>query len=156
MFVICTGRVGAALRVYKGSHTWSGCKPRVHNFLVTVADVDVVYVPPYSLLIMRGDCYHAGAGWLESKWVNDAAGVVNERDPDYKTFGFAHWRVYFNTRSTPVTNAIHYAQKKVVAVFPRTDEQVLPFVNGMKHVKTLEDFSFTMERGAVTSGTAYT
>lgn len=86
--------------------------------------------------MVRGDCYHAGAGWLESKWLYEASSVVNERDPNFLK-GIARWHVYFTIKSTSVTNAIHYAQDDKKTVFADTHVQIMPTINGMAWEETL-------------------
>ena len=152
MFVICTGKAAAALRVYKGSHLWALGTREVHAVGVRSSEVDVVHVPPYSFLIMRGDCYHAGAGWLESKWANDALGVKVDGNENFMR-GIARWHAYFRTTQSAITNAVHYAQDASETVFPDDDKMHFPDVESpygpdkprKRHLRTREDFTFDME-----------
>ena len=146
LFVIATGRVGTALRVYPASHLWAFCKESVHAMGVQESEVQIVHVPPYSFLMVRGDCYHGGAGWLESKWVNDASGVENREDPGF-TKGIARWHMYLRTNASAITNAIHYGQLDEQSVFAETDKHIMPPINGRVCKGYRPDFSFEMTRG---------
>lgn len=72
------GPVGAALRVFPGSHRWASTAPRVHRETAACFYAELVWIPPYTLFLMRGDCYHAGAAWAGSKNLNDAHGIKLE------------------------------------------------------------------------------
>ena len=144
MFVLATGRAGTALRVYIGSHLWASCSPKVIGTATVESEATVVHVPPYSFLMMRGDCFHAGASWLESKWVNDAGGTKNGDDPGFAK-GIARWHTYFPTGSQRVSNTVHYAEARG-AQFPNTDKHIMLPVNGNVYEGYGEDFSFKMRR----------
>lgn len=144
VFVICTGETGSALRVYASSHRWSTSNKTVHSVGVDTCSVEVMHIPPYSFLIMRGDCYYAGAGWLESKWANDARSVKIQGNESFMR-GIARWHAYFHTTASSITNAVHYAQPDEETIFPDAEKMLFPDANGKRHVRTNDDFSFEME-----------
>ena len=142
VFVICTGETATALRVYPSSHLWSHCHAEIHAVGVQRSTVRVLHVPPYSFLVMRGDCYHAGAGWLESKWANDALGVKVEGNDNFMR-GIARWHTYFPAKGAKITNALHLAQ--LHTTFPRADVMGFPDSNGKRFLRFGKDFASVME-----------
>ena len=144
LFVIATGRMGTALRAYPGSHLWASCDRSVGHAVKADAEATVVHVPPYSLLMMRGDCFHAGASWLESKWVNDASGTVNDKDPGFRK-GNARWHTYFPTSAYRVTNSVHYGDANETE-FPDIEKHIMMPVNGNVYEGYAQDFTFQMTR----------
>lgn len=103
-FAMMTGRIGAALRVVPGSHRWINSDAAAD--VLRTCKSKLIFIPPFSFLIMRGDVIHGGGSYLESLQMNIEGGVMIG-EGILKSAQITRLHVYLKCPSHSITNAIH-------------------------------------------------
>jgi len=103
-FVLATGGDGSWLRVWPGSvqamrHVQAARQERraIHP--------ELIFIPPYSVAILRGDVVHAGASAVDIMERSTMGGLGHGRH-------FSHcirFHMYVQDKDVPLDNAIHLA-----------------------------------------------
>lgn len=65
-FALVTGSEGAPLSVASGSHVYVGVSASAMKTMGKEVSLRLVFIEPYSVVSVRGDLFHAGAGGEES------------------------------------------------------------------------------------------
>jgi len=80
---VATGAVGSPVLVRPRSHVYINCAPRYVSKIWHLLPPRIVWIPPFSVMVMRGDVEHAGPGWDDHALMR----TMHPNDGQLSTYG---------------------------------------------------------------------